>query len=286
MSPSSQTMSSPRMQQQQHRRRGQRHNLPGAAMGTLPPCCIPAGLFLVLWITVTLQIATAIVGLHYSLVVVQQSPRYFTYKQSRLKSSFLVGVEAFVVDQPYRYNRRMVVQFHSRVLKSKRRAMKSSVSPGSDSRSTFVFGKVQGESRESDVKRSLGATQDHINKISALHPYVDVSRRAFWSFILCCCATSHPVFTASALDGNEAVYVSGESDFVRTGKGGFGYTFTPPPNFVQSKKPLQTHLDEINFEKKAGDTKINGYVYGITVDPVRIDNLRQVRVAVRFLERK
>lgn len=51
---------------------------------------------------------------------------------------------------------------------------------------------------------------------------------------------------------------------------GFSYIFTPPPNFHVSNKPLKTHLDEVNFE---GDLK--GYQYGITVDPVRLQTLRQ-----------
>ena len=51
---------------------------------------------------------------------------------------------------------------------------------------------------------------------------------------------------------------------------GFSYIFTPPPNFNISNKPLKTHLDEVNFE---GDIK--GYQYGITVDPVRLQTLRQ-----------
>lgn len=52
---------------------------------------------------------------------------------------------------------------------------------------------------------------------------------------------------------------------------GFSYTFTPPPNFKVSNKPLKTHLDEVNFDSQS--TK--GYQYGITVDPVRLQKLRQ-----------
>lgn len=51
----------------------------------------------------------------------------------------------------------------------------------------------------------------------------------------------------------------------------FSYVFTPPPNFTESKKPLPTHLDEVNFI--SSDTK--GYQFGITVDPVRIQSLRE-----------
>lgn len=49
------------------------------------------------------------------------------------------------------------------------------------------------------------------------------------------------------------------------------YTFQPPSNFEPGNKPLKTHLDEINFKSQS----TSGYQFGITVDPVRIDSLRQ-----------
>ena len=51
----------------------------------------------------------------------------------------------------------------------------------------------------------------------------------------------------------------------------FGYEFQPPDNFGTGNKPLKTHLDEINFKSES----VGGYQYGITVDPVRIESLRQ-----------
>jgi len=51
----------------------------------------------------------------------------------------------------------------------------------------------------------------------------------------------------------------------------FAYQFQPPLNFEAGKKPLQTHLDEVNFKSKSQ----SGYQFGITVDPVRINSLRQ-----------
>ena len=51
----------------------------------------------------------------------------------------------------------------------------------------------------------------------------------------------------------------------------FAYEFQPPDNFGAGNKPLRTHLDEINFKSET----VPGYQYGITVDPVRIDSLRQ-----------
>ena len=51
----------------------------------------------------------------------------------------------------------------------------------------------------------------------------------------------------------------------------FAYQFQPPENFGAGNKPLRTHLDEINFKSES----VSGYQYGITVDPVRIESLRQ-----------
>ncbi|KAL7565030.1 hypothetical protein ACA910_020741 [Epithemia clementina (nom. ined.)] len=52
----------------------------------------------------------------------------------------------------------------------------------------------------------------------------------------------------------------------------FGYAFQVPSNFeAPSKKPLPTHLDEVNFKS----ANVPGYQYGITVDPVRISSLAQ-----------
>jgi len=42
--------------------------------------------------------------------------------------------------------------------------------------------------------------------------------------------------------------------------------------FQESQKPVKTHLDEVNL---MSDT-IKGYQYGITVDPVRINSLKEV----------
>ena len=58
--------------------------------------------------------------------------------------------------------------------------------------------------------------------------------------------------------------------FVRQGKG-YGYTFVPPPGFAPGKKPVQTHLDEVNFNLEG----VAKYTYGVTVDPVRINSLTE-----------
>mmetsp|Transcript_18259 Transcript_18259/g.23679 ORF Transcript_18259/g.23679 Transcript_18259/m.23679 type:complete len:226 (-) Transcript_18259:39-716(-) len=66
--------------------------------------------------------------------------------------------------------------------------------------------------------------------------------------------------------------VDGEDDpiiFVSTGQN-FSYMFQPPFEFAQGKKPLKTHLDEVNFSREG----VRGYQYGITVDPVRIESVK------------
>jgi hypothetical protein len=51
------------------------------------------------------------------------------------------------------------------------------------------------------------------------------------------------------------------------------YTITfPSTSVTESNKPVKTHLDEINFDLPQTSFKI-----GITVDPVRISSLQEVR---------
>lgn len=59
---------------------------------------------------------------------------------------------------------------------------------------------------------------------------------------------------------------------VRSDKQGnkFGYTLSVSPSLEPSNKPLQTHLDEVNLLCP----EIRGYQYGVTVDMIRIKNLR------------
>lgn len=45
-------------------------------------------------------------------------------------------------------------------------------------------------------------------------------------------------------------------------------------SFQETQKPVKTHLDEVNLISES----IKGYQYGITVDPVRIHSLKEVRV--------
>jgi hypothetical protein len=49
----------------------------------------------------------------------------------------------------------------------------------------------------------------------------------------------------------------------------FAYQFQPPPGALTGGKPLKTHLDEVNFK-----IPTNSMQFGITVDPVRINSLK------------
>jgi hypothetical protein len=93
-----------------------------------------------------------------------------------------------------------------------------------------------------------------------------VTRRKVLESILCGCTilSSRPVLAddiaAATAAPASTVYTRQTNDF--------SYTFVPPPGTTVGKKPLPTHLDEINFNGSR-----SGYLYGITVDPVRIQRL-------------
>jgi hypothetical protein len=58
----------------------------------------------------------------------------------------------------------------------------------------------------------------------------------------------------------------------------YGYVFHAPSNFRLTRKPIQTHLDEINLEPFSPDGQVeskSSILYGITVDPVRINSLTE-----------
>lgn len=56
----------------------------------------------------------------------------------------------------------------------------------------------------------------------------------------------------------------------------FAYQFQPPPGATLTGKPLKTHLDEVNFKVHipGREPATSSLQFGITVDPVRIDSLR------------
>ncbi|CAB9497758.1 PsbP [Seminavis robusta] len=52
---------------------------------------------------------------------------------------------------------------------------------------------------------------------------------------------------------------------------GFAYKFVPPPEMEPGAKPVKTHLFEINWKSPTTAR----YTFGVTVDPVRIQNLKE-----------
>mmetsp|Transcript_22091 Transcript_22091/g.28581 ORF Transcript_22091/g.28581 Transcript_22091/m.28581 type:complete len:320 (-) Transcript_22091:45-1004(-) len=91
------------------------------------------------------------------------------------------------------------------------------------------------------------------------------------SFFLATAITLSPQKVNAAQDEEEGVQQQQQKPQLYTKKTDkFSYQFQPPPNFDSgNNKPLKTHLDEINFKSN------NGYQFGITVDPVRIQSLEQ-----------
>jgi hypothetical protein len=85
-------------------------------------------------------------------------------------------------------------------------------------------------------------------------------RRAFVSGSIC-----------SLIMGPVVIAAANAEDYVKTTKD-FAYAFQPPSGFDVTNKPLKTHLEEVNF--MSSDTK--GYQFGVTVDPVRINSLKEV----------
>ena len=74
-----------------------------------------------------------------------------------------------------------------------------------------------------------------------------------------------------------------EKTFVRIKKDGkipFAYKVVLPASPSPTNKPLQTHLDEVNLPitskiPEGRDSPLKSYTYGVTVDPIRIQSLRQ-----------
>jgi hypothetical protein len=60
---------------------------------------------------------------------------------------------------------------------------------------------------------------------------------------------------------------------IKKDKNPFAYTLTLPSPPSPTNKPLQTHLDEVNLPITTIGLK--GYTYGVTVDPIRLESLRE-----------
>jgi len=120
------------------------------------------------------------------------------------------------------------------------------------------------------VRRSLDST---LRCSDVEHYENDSTRRSFTVHVMSTMISSGAISTVfpslvQAEDDNDS---SSSSSFKRVNaKLGFAYEFTPPSSVMTtSNKPLQTHLDEINLP-----TNRKGYTYGVTVDPIRIQSLK------------
>jgi len=91
------------------------------------------------------------------------------------------------------------------------------------------------------------------------------SRRKFWNTVTATGFAMIATTTATTLAAPPA------NAFDRTDPK-FAYSIQIPESCKEGSKPVKTHQDEINFI--SGD--IRGYQYGITVDPVRINSLKEV----------
>ena len=86
---------------------------------------------------------------------------------------------------------------------------------------------------------------------------------ASWTSILTSASGAASASANTDLNADSSVFVRRDINTK------FAYQFQPPVGATQTGKPLKTHLDEVNF--KVTDTSIQ---FGITVDPVRINSLR------------
>jgi hypothetical protein len=99
--------------------------------------------------------------------------------------------------------------------------------------------------------------------LRGLQPDDDASektRRLLLTATISALVSSHPFQKSWAATGQDTNGVQQD------------YAFQPPPNFEATQKPVKTHLQEVNYVSP----DIKGYQYGITVDPVRINSLREV----------
>jgi hypothetical protein len=110
------------------------------------------------------------------------------------------------------------------------------------------------------------------------------SRRSVLSTVVTASAWSF--LSSSLIVASENAYASMDDDnsslFIRKLKvlsdKELTYQIAIPSSMKESSKPVKTHLDEVNFMSES--TK--GYQYGITVDPVRITSLKEVRLCMRM----
>jgi hypothetical protein len=93
---------------------------------------------------------------------------------------------------------------------------------------------------------------------------------AAWSLVLGGAALTENPTLADAAEEASFVYTRKQTVL---NKKELGYQISIPSTLNEGSKPVKTHLDEVNFVSES----VKRYQYGITVDPVRISSLKEVR---------
>lgn len=93
---------------------------------------------------------------------------------------------------------------------------------------------------------------------------------AAWSLVLGGAALTENPTLADAAEESSFVYTRKQTVL---NKKELVYQISIPSTMNEGSKPVKTHLDEINFVSES----VKRYQYGITVDPVRISSLKEVR---------
>ena len=106
---------------------------------------------------------------------------------------------------------------------------------------------------------------------SSLTSRRSVLSTAAWSLVLTEAAVlaSNPI-AAHAAEETSFLYTRNQNVL---NKKNLSYQISIPSSMKEGSKPVKTHLDEVNFVSDS----VKRYQYGITVDPVRISSLKEVR---------
>ena len=147
------------------------------------------------------------------------------------------------------------------------------ISSSSSSRGTILFDQ-KGAIHSSAILSSHDERTNMLGKIdnndfSDMGAFPRAMDRCKFLNIIGAAAISYSINSNKAIAADDIIDSNNEI-IVRSGKE-FSYKFLPPIGFKTSNKPLKTHLDEINYTLEGQ----RGYQYGITVDPVRINTLRE-----------
>ena len=102
---------------------------------------------------------------------------------------------------------------------------------------------------------------------------IQSSRRDFCRLLaFTAVATKVPGAAAAAEQNNDSMYVGSVK------KSSISYRLELPPTFQESKKPVQTHYDELLFSPSSNnkdEEALKRASFGITIDPLRIKSLKE-----------